>query len=240
MPQLTVSVRDTKGTLGGPDLNRRLKALVDADAAAMRMAARVATASTRANFSYRREPIAPRAGRSSTGGRMKQHLLWTVRNGRVEFDMAEADARVPHWIIQEIGTGQEARVGLIGGKEMSVEVPSQDGRDLPDGFIWADGAVSLMSEGGKFQSVVGGTSRRVGASKRRVPAPFGHGRDRPGMMDQQNLYPIAMLPPGQAYRQTRGVIHREIKGKHFVRDGGIEGNSLLRSALLSDFEDTFR
>lgn len=225
MPQLTVSVRDTKGTLGGPDLNRRLKALVDADAAAMRMAARVATASTRANFSYRREPIAPRAGRSSTGGRMKQHLLWTVRNGRVEFDMAEADARVPHWIIQEIGTGQRATIreanvaNPVGrpkaGASYIRSIKSQRGRRISGGLVFATGG-RYSPPGVRRDEQLHWASKVLGVPHRSGTVPF-------------------------AGRQAASIlIRREIEGQHFVKTGGENGFREYQQSVLAAARQAFR
>lgn len=218
MPQLTVSVRDTKGTLGGPDLNRRLKALVDADAAAQQMAARVATARTRATFNYRREPIAPRAGRSSTGGQMRQHLRWVVRNGRVEFDMAEADARAPHWIIQEIGTGKRATIKQGGqanpvgrpakGSTHTVSVRSQIGRRLSGGLVFA-------TPGGAYTAPGAGQGQAIYWASRVKGVPQWSGRR--GARDQ-----------AAAIR-----IRNEIPAKHMVRDGGRTGFRQYRSSVLA-------
>jgi len=222
MPQLTVTVTDRRGTLDA-GLNRRLKALLDADKAAKQMAARAATASTRANFRYRRDVIAPRPGRSSTGGHMKQHLVWTVRNDRVEFDVAQADSQVPHWIIHEIGTGQRATIRQAGvdnpvgrpksGASYIRTVKSQRGRRISGGLVFATGG-RWSPPGARRDEQLHWASRVLG-----VP------------------HHNAANPRGQAASIR---IRREIAGQHFVKTGGEHGFREYQQSVLAAARQAFR
>jgi hypothetical protein len=222
MPQLTVTVQDKRGALGGADLNRRLKALVDAERTARQEAARAATNVTRANFHYRREIITPRPGRSSTGGQMTQYLRWTAGTDRVTFDVAEADEHVPHWIIQEIGTGeratlrQAARSNPVGrpsaGATYIRSVKSQRGRRISGGLVFATG--------GRYSP--------------------------PGVRRDEQLHwasQVLGVPhrSGKLGRQAASIrISREIEGQHFVQKGGAEGFREYRQSVLAAARQAFR
>lgn len=224
MPQLTMHVTDKSGgVLGGRDLTRRLKQLLDADKQAQQMAARAATTSTRANFRYRRDAIEPRPKRSSTGGRMKQHLRWTVRDGKVQFDMREADARVPHWIIQEIGTGEKATIRQANvpnplgrpktGASYIRSVKAQRGRRISGGLVFATG--------GRYSP--------------------------PGVRRDEQLHWASRITgvPQWSSKNRRGQaasirIRREIKGQHFVQTGGEHGFREYQQSVLAAARQAFR
>lgn len=216
MPMLTMKVIDRRGTLGGAGLDRRLKSFTDAEQRARQMAARAATTSTRSNFKYRRESIAPRPGRSSTGGQMKKHLLWKVDPaGVVEFDLAKADREVQHWIIQEIGTGERAtikradQVNPLGrpkkGTTYVRTVRSQKGRRIKGGLVFASG--------GRY-------------------SPPGSQRD-----EQLHLASRVSGVPAQ----VAGIrISKEIEGQHFVKKGGQHGFREYQQSVLAAARQAFK
>lgn len=214
MPQLRVKVRDTRGTLT-TGLAARIKSLEEAEERAQKMAARAATSATRANFKYRRELAQPRAGRSSTGGRMKQHLEWVVRNGRVEFNLEEANRQAPHWIIQEIGTGGRATLKHANqpnpsgrpkkGATYVRTVPKQKGRVLKGGLVFASN--------GRW-------------------SPTGSARDEQVHLASQ----VTGVPRGA----PRIVISREIAAQSFVKKGAQLGFSEYRTSVLGAARQAFK
>lgn len=213
----------------------RLSSFVEEMAASARTietrAAKVATEESRLIFNrwHSGRPIAPsRKGRKSTEGRFASLIEWQAdAYGMIRLDRETLQEAAPYWIIQEIGTGQSA-LSLYPEEEFAV--PSQIGRQLPMGFYWGN---------------AGGTNPtgNVSMSRRNIPAPFASPgrRMHPGgaIVGQQQLYPAYMAPPGELIL-ARGRIRREIKGKHFIRDGGIAGYDLLRERLLADFGKTFK
>lgn len=214
MLQLQVKVKDRQNMFGS-GFAKRLKYFEDAELRARKMAARAATTATRANFSYLRDPIAPRPGRSSTGGRMKQSLEWSARNGRVEFDMTQADREAPHWIIQEIGTGSRATL-RSGGADNPVGRPrkgatyvrtvkSQKGRRIKGGLVFATGGVYSP----------------------------------PGARRDEQLQFISRVT-GAPHRPAAIRISREIHGQHFVRKGGQAGFHEYSQSVLAAARQAFQ
>lgn len=220
MPQLTAQVLLSQPDVFGAGLVERLRKLEQANTRAMQQAAQTATRVTRAGFHYRRDIAPPRPGRSSTGGQMRNHLKWLVRNGAVDFDIAQADAAVPHWIIQEIGTGAKAVLRKYdvtnpkGRPKVDASyvrhVPSQIGRRLPGGLVFGSGGVYTPT---------GGASR-------------------------EQIYLASTLTGVRGGRVPRGVsrirIGREIKPQHMVREGGTAGFHQYRTTLLAAARQAFR
>ncbi|HET6914973.1 MAG TPA: hypothetical protein VFH56_02675 [Acidimicrobiales bacterium] len=202
--------------------NRFLKMATAANQFANRVATYEGEAATEATAEskviYQRwhsgRPLAPaRKGRPTTGGTFADLLLWQrTGSGMVEFDLAGLESRAPYAIIQEIGTGQSATV-LGGGGSYSVS--SQVGRRISPHLYWADSA--------------GGAASRPLTARNRAA------QRSSGAIGMQQLFE---RPPGQFGRAGR--IRREIKGKHFIRDGGLAGYDLLRDRLEVDFKKTFR
>lgn len=186
-------------------------------------AADVATAESRTVYqrwhSGRPNPPA-RKGRATTGGTFADLLIWNRKsNGMIEFDMAALRSRTPtntgnfsYALIQEIGTGQSARI--LGSQSGAVAVPSQRGRRISPSLMWSDGG--------------GGNSRPMTA-KNRLAA------QKSGTFGMQNLFERPQGTFGRA-----GLIRREIRGKHFIRDGGVVGWDLLQERLVKDFKRTFK
>lgn len=216
MPKLTLQVKDRQDMFG-TGLDRRLKKLSDAEQAARTQAARIATQRTRSNFQYRRDAIAVRAGRSSTGGKMRQHLSWKVKKNTVEFDVKHADSRVPHWIIQEIGTGQRATLRRAGetnptgrprnGATYVRTVRSQKGRPIKVGLVFATG--------GQY-------------------SPPGSRVDE----QLQLASKVNGVPPRN--RRARMVIKREIQGQHFVQKGGTTAFRVYENTVRAAARQAFQ
>lgn len=134
----------------------------------------------------------------------------------VEFDLVGLEGRAPYALIQEVGTGpgSSARI-LNGGRAGSISFPSQIGRNLPRHLYWGDTA--------------GATPSRPMSGKNRAALQSA------GAIGMQQLFE---RPAGQFGRAGR--IRRDIKGKHYIRDGGIAGYDLLRERLEADFRKTFK
>jgi hypothetical protein len=181
-------------------------------------AAKEATAESRQIYArwHSGRPIAPpRNGRPTTMGQFGDLLLWErAGNGLIEFDLAGLKSRAPYALIQEIGTNQSASI-LNGPMAGSLSVRSQRGRHISAHLMWADAQ--------------GGTASRPMTGKNRSAA------QATGSIGMQQLFERPKGSYGRA-----GLIRREIKGKHFIRDGGIAGYDLLRDRLVSDFNKTFK
>lgn len=68
----------------------------------------------------------------------------------------------------------------------------------------------------------------------------GQAPSRPGHGGLQQIYATADLNMSKSHGRLRRIrIRREIKGKHFIRDGGIEGFSYLDSTLRADAQRIF-
>lgn len=211
--RVRTQMQGVRGTLA--DIERRIAEAVQAEERARAGAARTATRGTRANFHPRRQPIAPRPGRSSTGGQMTQHLQWLDRgNGMVEFDIKKADHEVPHWIIQDIGTGKRAVLkhaaapNPVGrpkkGATYVRTVPSQRGRRVRGGLVFASG--------GQY-------------------SPTGSRRD------EQLQWASKVI--GVPFRAPAIRINKEIRGQHFVERGSEAGFSQYRQSVLGAARQAF-
>lgn len=219
--KLQVSMKERNPGLLGRGMTNRLDLLVRNERQAREQAAAVATNVTQASFTYKRPAdAARRRGRSfTTGGRFPSFLEWTVTADRVAFDARKANSRVPYWIIQEIGTGQSARIRKAGEtvqrgrptrEEASVRsprIPSQVGRLIPANLAFG------TAEGGNF-----------------TPAGAARG---------QQLYLRSRLKGAPVQRDRALVITREIEGQHFVQKGGQAGFRQYRTSVLAAARQAF-
>lgn len=173
-----------------------------------------AEATTVSRATFRRleghRPIAPtRAGRPSTEGHFASDILWEViankKLGNVELDINRLP---PYVFIQEIGTGQTARILNPVG---TISVRSQYGRAISANLFWASGPGGAVS-----------------------PA-------RTGGRDEQLYYASELNAQSVANsRRRKKRIRREIKGKHFIADGGRAGFVQLERALTDEAKRIFR
>lgn len=203
--------------LFGAGLDRRIAKVEAAEKASLAAAARIATQRTRSNFQYRRDAIAVRPGRSSTGGKMRTHLKWAVRNGMVEFDVDHADRMVRHWIIQELGTNSRATIrrandlNPIGrprkGSTYVRTVKSQKGRPINVGLVFASG--------GRYSPP--GTRR-----------------------DEQLQWASQVTGVPSRRRRAKMVIKKEIQGQHFVQKGGTTAFRVYEQSVLAAARQAFR
>lgn len=181
-------------------------------------AAKAATAESRVVYTrwLGKRPLAPpRRGRPTTQGGFPEMVNWN-RNGTggVTFDSGYLHTAAPYYLIQEIGTGESARILNPPGQ---VSVRSQRGRTIAMSLYWGDaeGSVPYRPQNGKQR--------------------------KSGNIGFQQLYLASSLPDGAAKPTNRtGTIRREIKGKHYIRDGGREGFAVLRNELINDARSTFR
>lgn len=164
-------------------------------------------------FSSGRPLAPPRAGRPTTNGTFATHILWEPgkATGGIKFDLPGLEAVAPYWLIQEIGTGQSA---VILNPSGVAAVQSQRGRRIPWSLYWGDAPGAVP------------TGRMSG--KQRIANNVGF----------QQLYLVSGLPSGTR-SGSGGIIRREIRGKHYIQDGGLTGFAVLRDELMSDARKTF-
>lgn len=210
-------VQRTPGLLGR-NMTERMNRLLADERDARVAAAKTATQVTQSSFHYKRVADAPpRAGRRSTGGQFTSHLNWVVTGDDVAFDQASADAQVPYWIIQEIGTGKSATLKQGGrknprgrpraGATYVKTVRSQRGRLIPSSLVFA------TSAGGQYSP--------------------------PGAGGGQQLYLRSMIK-GAPVRRRAMVITREIEGQHFVQKGGQAGFRQYKPTVLAAARRAFQ
>lgn len=180
---------------------------------AQKRGASVATDVTRNGFKRVRPIAASRPGRAEES--MKSFLNWRAERGttNVYFDIARADSSAPHWIIQEIGTGEKATIkeagvkygpGRPGGTRVRT-VRSQVGRPISRRLVW--------SSGGRYS-----------------PAnPAGAG---------QQLQLASRV--GAPFRRNSIIIGQEIRGQHFVKRGAEAGFREYQSSVLAAARNAFR
>jgi hypothetical protein len=199
-------------------LRTALRSLRDAEALALKAGAAKADEVSRSGFRYRRPSAPPRAGRSSTQGKMTEHVDWKVERGAVRLDVKKLDRAAPHWIIQEIGTGQRATITNMG---------EQLGQGRPTRAAAAQYVRTVKSQKGRKISA----SLAFGTSPGGQFVPAGAGRG-------QQLYRRRDLT-GSPFRPRRITIRNEIHGQHFVRDGARAGYREYRRTMLGAARRTF-
>ena len=213
--QFRVGPRAPFGRASTSPIRKRVEKFLELEEKALKAAAVTAQRTSRAGFQYKRPFAPPRAGRSSTGGKMTSFIRWRPESatGSVELDVAALNKAAKHWIIQEIGTGKSAtmRAGNAGDKKghavRTVSVRRQRGRHISSALVWA-------------------------ASGQPVP---------PGMARGQQLFLRADLPGGGAPLAMRGMtIRREIEGQHFIREGASAGFRQYEELVLAAARTTFR
>jgi hypothetical protein len=186
----------------------RAEKLEQAVRAAAAEASAIATVTSRRNFKRIRAIGPVRPGRSGTGGRMVTYIDWKpTADGDVALDTKKLDREAPHWIIQEIGTGQRAVTRTAGetlpqgrpkaGANYIRTVKSQKGRVIKSGIVFASG--------GRYSPAGSATGEQMALASK-VGAPW---------------------------RAPRITIEEEIKGQHFIRDGAKEGFRAYRTSVFA-------
>ena len=203
------TLRD-KGTLSS--LDNRLDRLVKANKSALNKAAFAATKASIAQFNAtksNRPKVASRNKRQTTGGRFPTLLNWKRQSWKNEeyarFQRKPLDTQAGYWLIQEIGTGNTARI--LDTNEV-VKIPSQRGRKIKKAFQFAD-------VGGGYQAPGAG---RYGSDQIRnirdiKDAPFRP--DLTGIRIEREIEPKGFVQTGgrigmQKYRQEIGSDFRTI------------------------------
>lgn len=158
-------------------------------------------------------PLAPaRTGRPTTGGRFADDIIWERDgHGGIELDVPRLQAVAPYFLIQEIGTNKTANI--LNGAGSS-----------------GPGSISVRGQAGR--SIAWTLFWASGAGSNAVQATTG------ATGDQLYLAPDININTMVAKRRKR--IRREIKGKHYLRDGGAAGFSELEVLLLTDAQRIFR
>lgn len=169
-------------------------------------ATHAATATSLQALRRTRPTAQPRPGRNDRS--IRSAIQWQPWDQGVRLNVQKLDNEAPHWIIQEIGTGNTAnlRTGGIGlgvgrPRKDAVtrrHVPKQAGRRISRRLVWAD-------QGGNF-------------------AQYSAGRHQLALASQVS---------GVPYRRKTIVIHREIKPQGFIKAGAKEGFRVYRQSVLS-------
>jgi hypothetical protein len=186
-------------------------------------AATAATKESRAVYTrwLGKRPLAPaRPGRPTTMGNFVNDITWE-RDGKgyIDFDV---DRMAPYYLIQEIGTGQSATILAPPGKPPgSVSVKYQTGRRIPMSLYWAPGPGATAS-------------KQMSTKDRKLP------NGAVGTNDQLYLSTQVNANAAAAARKRPMTIRREIKGKHYLRDGGLTGFNTLADGLSADAKRIFR
>lgn len=199
-----VTLEMPKGDILGANMRGRIDRFIKAEEKALATAAKTAQDTSRRDFSYRRPANAVRRlGRSSTGGKFTRHVRWRpTGSGLVEFDHKGISKTAPHWIILEIGTGQRAAMRSAG-----VKLP----RGRPAGYA------------NYIKTVKSQVGRPISAGLAWGTGPSGQ-YTAPGAASGQQLHVRRQLRGRPRYRNfKRMVISKEIKGQHFVKQGGVAG-----------------
>jgi hypothetical protein len=178
-------------------------------------AAKVATDESRSVFqnspNRSRRPLAPpRKGRPTTAGAFPTLLHWLPDHQNNRIKFDVAAIRSAAPYYLIQEIGTN-RTATILNPPGSITVPSQAGRLIKSiSLYWAPGP------GGQPSS----PSRRGGGL--------------------EQLYLATDLKMGQFSRTRRMRIRREIKGKHYLRDGGIQGFRTLSTGLQADARRIFQ
>lgn len=206
---------------GSGSIYQRASGFLDGVERAATQAANTAQAASLSHLNRTRPSAPPRPGRNAQS--IEKTLQWRTRNDGtgVGLNMAQLNAVSPHWIIQEIGTGEKAviRTGSTArpvgrpaeGASYVRTVASQRGRRISAGLVFANGPAGTWS--------------------------------RPGAATGQQLYlrkQIKGVPFTQNRSQAGIVIENEIKGQHFVQQGAAAGFRQYRESVLAVARQQFR
>lgn len=215
MLKLTASVTD-RGALGS-GLRTRLTLLQRAEQAARAQGAATATSVSRASIHRLRPAPPPRHGRYSG---LAGAVEWKPNSFGVELDLAKLNTDFPPWLVQEIGTGERAIQGQANatGNAIPVGRPrsgatyvktvrSQVGRPIKGFLVWA-------TRGGQYTPPGAATGQQLYLRSQVKGAPV-------RFDTSTNRYAANIR------------IGKEIKGQHFLRDGGQAGFREYRSSVLA-------
>jgi hypothetical protein len=126
------------GTL--KDLLTRTESFVDSHETHLQRAASMATGVSQETFRRRlvgRASVPDRMGRPTTQGGFAQSIQWFADDDEyVRFERDVLENIAPYWLIQEIGTGEQANIVDEG---RAVTIKSQLGRQISRFLIWAEG-----------------------------------------------------------------------------------------------------
>lgn len=194
---------------------------VRADRAAAKAAYGIATEVSRDTFNRltpATDRVANRPGRSSTQGTFAQNIQWhgRVENGRttVYFDWQKLNSVAPrYWLVQEVGTNR------------SYEIFGSESGTLPPGG--RNGKI----RGQRGRTIPFGLQWGIGG----VYVP-------PGRADGAQLSPLSQLSVTPDDRKTmhQMKIHKEITGKHYIRDGANAGFEFYRKEILAEYRRVFQ
>lgn len=187
------------GDVLGRGMDSRIALLLRGEQQARVAAAATAQQASRRSVTYLRPVVPRRAGRSSTGGKLASKVVWRASAGgsTVDLDVDALTTAAPHWIIEEIGTGQSATIMRAGtsnprgrpakGASYVKTVRSQLGRRISPTLAWGTGPSGVLTP--------------------------------PGARRGQGLYLRRSLTGRGVYRGRGMTITREVPAKHFVQAG---------------------
>lgn len=130
------------------EIEHRLNIIIEGNKRALQQAARIATEASQSRFQRKlsgRPTVDPRPGRRTTQGTFGSYLVWQPekigKHHYARFQHEDLEAAAPYWLIQEIGTGNSARI-LDQGRTVSIK--SQRGREISPTLSFADATGSYQ------------------------------------------------------------------------------------------------
>lgn len=217
-----VKVHD-RGTLD-KGLRNDIKRFEKEARSAAKHAATAATKGSRSQYETssdlgrsRRATMKPRPTRPTTEGTFASHIKWQPTNNpyMVSIGAAELQKAAPYWLIQEIGTGKSAQMGKA-GLHKARGGQGRHGARQP-------GNITIKSQKGRRIDVglvwTGGDGKKTDNLAHRSDHIPGPGEKSP--------------PRGEPR------ITKEIKGKHYIRTGGLRGRTAYKEGLKAAFKSAF-
>lgn len=191
-------------------LQESAKPLIAGVVKAKTLAAKHANETSKSHLRRRRAREEGRPGRDYAS--IKQTLDWQPTKTGVALNVRQLDSQAPHWIIHEIGTGNQANT-RIGGQSLARGRPSRNAASTRSVKKQVGRPIWVLHTFGDDPTVRTAKTKR--ALKRRV------GRRKKD------------IPLGNA------VIGKEIKAQHFIREGAREGFRVYQESVLAAARASF-
>lgn len=217
--RMNATLRTANSDILGKGIEKRIDKLLTKIDAARLSAAATATAVSKQRLK-RSRPVAPaRVGRDNK--HIEDVLRWNRVTRGVALNYADLNKQASHWLIQEIGTNRSATIYSFDGKTQVRRIPSQRGRRISSGLVFATGP------GGKFTPPGAGKNQQLYLRSKVQGAPV----VRRHVRTSDDI----------GSRRSNSIrIRREIPGQHFVRDGGKAGFRQYRKSVLAAARTQFR
>lgn len=215
-----VIVEKRTDVLDKSGLDRRLRKMnADIDRAKVK-AANTATRVSLKTITHKRAIAPPRPGRNQE--RIEKVLKWypVANENAVSLNSQDLNKRAKHWIIQEIGTNRSAFIYVGPDRIFTRTIPSQKGRRISSGLVWATKGGELAVPGSSRNQQLFLRSKVEGA-----PGVRRHVRTSDDIASR---------------RVSTMRIRKEIPGQGFVQAGGKAGFREYRKSVLAAARSQFR